>query len=30
VEYQNYDMKEKDGIKPEATGVPLGVQYGFR
>ena len=30
VEYQNYDMKEKDGIKPEATGVLVGVQYGFR
>jgi opacity protein-like surface antigen len=29
VEYQNYDMKEKDGVKPEATGVLLGVQYSF-
>ena len=27
VEYQNYDLKEKDGIKPESVGVMLGFQY---
>ena len=29
VEYQNYDLKEKDGFKPEAVGVLLGAQYTF-
>jgi opacity protein-like surface antigen len=29
VEYQNYDLKEKDGIKPEAVGLLLGAQYSF-
>jgi opacity protein-like surface antigen len=29
VEYQNYDMKEKEGIKPDAVGVLLGAQYTF-
>lgn len=29
VEYQNYDMKEKEGVKPDAVGVLLGAQYTF-
>jgi len=29
VEYQNYDLKEKEGIKPDAVGVLLGAQYTF-
>jgi len=29
VEYQNYDLKEKEGTKPEAVGVMLGAQYTF-
>jgi opacity protein-like surface antigen len=29
VEYQNYDMKEKEGIKPEAVGLLLGAQFTF-
>jgi opacity protein-like surface antigen len=29
VEYQNYDMHEKEGIKPDAVGVLLGAQYTF-
>jgi opacity protein-like surface antigen len=29
VEYQNYDMNEKEGIKPDAVGVLLGAQYTF-
>ena len=29
VEYQNYDLKEKEGIKPESVGVLLGAQYTF-
>ena len=27
VEYQNYDLKEKEGIKPESVGVMVGFQY---
>lgn len=27
VEYQNYVLKEKEGIKPDAVGVLLGFQY---
>ena len=27
VEYQNYDLKEKEGIKPESVCVVLGFQY---
>ena len=26
VEYQNYDLKEKEGIQPRATGVLIGLQ----
>ena len=29
VEYQNYDLKEKEGVKPEAVGVMLGAQFTF-
>jgi opacity protein-like surface antigen len=29
VEYQNYDFKEKDGVKPEAVGLLLGAQFTF-
>jgi opacity protein-like surface antigen len=29
VEYQNYDMKEKEGVKPDAVGVLVGAQYTF-
>jgi opacity protein-like surface antigen len=29
VEYQNYDLKEKEGVKPDAVGVVLGAQYTF-
>ena len=29
VEYQNYDLKEKEGIKPDAVGLLLGAQYSF-
>ena len=29
VEYQNYDLKEKEGVKPDAVGVLLGAQYTF-
>jgi opacity protein-like surface antigen len=29
VEYQNYVLKEKDGVKPDAVGVLLGAQYTF-
>lgn len=29
VEYQNYDLKEKEGIKPDAVGLLLGAQYTF-
>ena len=29
VEYQNYVLKEKEGIKPESVGVLLGAQYTF-
>lgn len=29
VEYQNYDLKEKNGLKPEGVGVLLGAQYTF-
>ena len=29
VEYQNYDLKEKEGIKPDAVGLLLGFQYTF-
>lgn len=29
VEYQNYDMKEKEGIKPDAVGLLLGAQFTF-
>jgi opacity protein-like surface antigen len=29
VEYQNYDLKAKEGIKPDAVGVLLGAQYTF-
>jgi opacity protein-like surface antigen len=27
VEYQNYDLKEKEGIKPESVGVMVGFQF---
>jgi len=30
VEFQNYVMKEKDGLKPESTGVLLGFQFSLR
>jgi opacity protein-like surface antigen len=29
VEYQNYDLKEKEGIKPDAVGLLLGAQFTF-
>jgi outer membrane protein with beta-barrel domain len=29
VEYQNYDMKEKEGIQPRATGVLIGLQFSL-
>jgi opacity protein-like surface antigen len=29
LEYQNYDLKEKEGVKPDAVGVVVGVQYTF-
>ena len=30
LEYQNYDLEEKDGLTPRSTGVVLGVQFAFR
>jgi hypothetical protein len=29
VEYQNYDLKEKEGIQPRATGVLIGLQFSL-
>jgi hypothetical protein len=29
VEYQNYEMNEKDGIQPRATGVLIGLQFSL-
>lgn len=29
VEYQNFDFKEKNGVKPESVGLTLGAQYTF-
>ena len=29
VEFQNYVMKEKDGLKPESTGVLIGLQFSL-
>jgi opacity protein-like surface antigen len=30
LEYQNYDLEEKDDLTPRSTGVVLGVQFTFR